>query len=262
MTAASKAAITNPTRPVGSKFRMSVGYAKSGFFTCSGKSAKAMMPGRTSMKTGSILRKHALHNHLIRAPIPDAKNRRAKKYACPWKILVAGRSHHVEVTRRHHGAQVFKSTHAVEANDRQSHRATYKDEGLDGIGVDDRGQAAGDCVNAGGDHQNNRRLPQRPASDTLQNDASRVKLNRNLRENVCDDRNRRQIHSAVAIEAALQKFRHGEYVRTQVKRHEHPSENQQYQAGKPLKMPYREPRGSAGSGQSNKVLGRNVRNEQ
>ena len=43
--------MTRPTRPVGSKFRMSVGYAKSGFFTCSGKSAKAIMPGKTSMKT-------------------------------------------------------------------------------------------------------------------------------------------------------------------------------------------------------------------
>src|SRR5580700_7431191 len=66
----------------------------------------------------------------------------------------------------------------------------------------------------------------------------------------------------MAIEPALQEFRHGEYVGAQVERHEHPAKNQQDEAREPLKMSNRQAGRSSRARQTDKVLRRDVRHEQ
>ena len=84
----------------------------------------------------------------------------------------------------------------------------------------------------------------------------------NFREDVGDDRDAGEVHSALPAEAALEELRHREHVGAQIKRDEHPSENQQDQAGQPLEVSDRQSGARARAGQADEVLGRNVRHEQ
>ena len=173
----------------------------------------ALVPGR----------KHALDNHLIGAPVPNAEDRCTEEDACPREVGIRHGLDHVKVIQRHHRAEMLKATNTHQANDRQCHRAGNEDQRLDGVCVDDRRQSARDGVNPGSDDQNYRRLPQRPASHPLEDHASSVKLHGNFRENVRDDGDGREIHGGLPVETALQKFRHGENVAAQVKRHKNPA---------------------------------------
>ena len=102
ITAASRAAITNPTSPVGSRFSTSVGYAKSGFLTLgSGNRARQRNDAgqhqhedrqdleeagedRARFRVAFIARrKHALHDHLVGTPIPYAQNWRPEEDTSP-----------------------------------------------------------------------------------------------------------------------------------------------------------------------------------
>src|SRR6202040_2448310 len=176
------------------------------------------------------------HDDLVSTPIPDAKNRRAEKDAGPWKVRIGDRFNHVEVVGRHHRAEMFQAADASQADDRQGNSAGNQDESLNGVGINDGGQAAGDSVNSGGNDQNDRGLPQRPASNTLKNHASRIELHGDFGEDVGDDGDSREIDGGRSIEAPLQEFRHREDVATQVEGYENPPENQQDQAGQPLEM--------------------------
>ena len=84
----------------------------------------------------------------------------------------------------------------------------------------------------------------------------------NFREDVSNYGNARQIGGATAIETALQKFRHGEDVGAEIKRHKHPAEKQQHQAGQPLKMSRRQARRRSGARQPDKMLRGNIGDKQ
>ena len=133
----------------------------------------------------------------------------------------------MKVTRRNHGPQVFQPADSVQTDDRQCRGTCDQNQGLHGIGINYRGQSAGDGVNPGGDDQHHRSLPQRPSGDPFENHARSVELHGNFGENVSDDRNSSQIHGALAVKAALQKLRHSEHVAAKVKRNKHPAEDQQ-----------------------------------
>ena len=137
ISAASRAAIINPTKPVGSRLTTAVGKAMSPLVTepftmvkSCGYSAKAMMPGNHEQENRQDLQKagencaglgvalvscgeDALHDDLIGTPIPDAENRCAEENACPRKIGIGDRLYHVEVTGGHHGAQCAEAADFV-----------------------------------------------------------------------------------------------------------------------------------------------------
>src|ERR1700676_920070 len=68
-------------------------------------------------------REHALHDDLVGTPIPDPENRSAEKDAGPWKIRIGNRLDHVEVIGRHHGAEVFETADASQADNREGDSA-------------------------------------------------------------------------------------------------------------------------------------------
>src|SRR6266446_4639200 len=179
---------------------------------------------------------HALHDDLVGTPIPDAENWRAKKDAGPWKVWIGDRFDHVEVVGRDHSAEMFETSDAAQTDNRECDRAGDEDQSLNGVGINDRGQAAGDGVNPCSDDQNYGGLPQRPAGDTFEDHAGGIELHGDFGEDVGDDGDRREIHSRLSIEAPLQKFGHGENIAAQVEGHENPAKNQQDQARQPLKM--------------------------
>ena len=142
----------------------------------------------------------------------------------------------MKVIGRHHGAKVSKAAHAYETDDRECDGTGNENQRLNRVRVNDRSQTARHGIDSGGHDQNHGCLPKFPPGDTLENHAGGVKLHGNLGENVRDDGNARQIHSGLAVEAALEKFRHGEHIAAQIERHKHPAEDQQNEACQPFKM--------------------------
>src|SRR5258706_11576739 len=92
---------------------------------------------------------HSLYDDLVRTTIPDTQNRRAEKDAGPWKICIRRRLDHVEVIGRHHRSQMFETADASESDDSKGDGACNQDQSLHGVRIDDRGQTAGNGINAG-----------------------------------------------------------------------------------------------------------------
>src|SRR5579864_6236 len=205
---------------------------------------------------------YALHDDLVGAPIPDAENRGAEKDAGPGEIGIRRRLDHVKVVGRDHSAEMFETADAHKPNDGEGDSAGDEDQGLNGVGVNDRGQATCDGVDAGGNYENHRGLPERPAGNSFENHARGVELHGNFREDVGDDGNSRQINGGLAIEAAFQKLRHGEDVGAEIKGHKNPAEDQENQARQPFEMADGESRRGAGAGETNEVLGGNIGDEE
>src|SRR2546430_4154054 len=218
---------------------------------------------RSSLRMTLIARReHTLHNHLVRTPVPDAKDRRAEKDACPREVRIRGRLYHVEIVRRDHGAEMLQATNPSQTNDGEGDRAGDEDQSLHGVRVNDCGQAARDGVNASSNDQNNGRFPQLPAGDSLEHDARGIELHRNFREDVSDDGNCRQIDCALPVEAAFQELGHGKYVAAQVEGNEHPAENQQDQARQPFEVADRQSGRGSGAGRSYEGFRGEIRDEQ
>jgi hypothetical protein len=131
---------------------------------------------------------------------------------------------------------MLQAAHASQTNYCEGDRTGDEDQRLHRVRVDHRRQSAGDGVDAGDDDKNYSRLPKRPAGNPLKDHARGIKLHRDFCEDVSDDRNASQINGALAVEAAFQKFRHGEDIAAQVERHEHPAQDQKDEARQPLKM--------------------------
>src|SRR4029077_11877642 len=204
----------------------------------------------------------ALYDDLVGAPIPDAEYWGAEEDAGPGEVGVRGRLDHMEIIWRNHGAEVIETADARKTNNREGNGASDQDEGLHGVGVDDRGEATRDGVDSRGDYEDHGGFPERPAGDALEYHAGGVELDGNFGEDVGDDGDCRQVNGGLAIEAALEKFGHGEDVGTEIEGHKYPAEAQQDQAGQPLEMPDGESRGSAGAGETNEVLGGNIGDKQ
>ena len=107
---------------------------------------------------------------------------------------------------------------------------------LNEIGVDDGGESAGNRVNAGGDDENDRGGPLIPADDAFEHDGGGVEVHGNFREDVGDDRNSGEIRGAIAVEAALEKFGHGENVGAQIEGNEDPAEQKEDAGRLPLEI--------------------------
>ena len=87
-------------------------------------------------------------------------------------------------------------------------------------------------------------------------------MNRNLGEYVSNDGDASQVDRAIAVEAALQKFRHGENVGAQIEGHEHPAEDEENHAGEPFEVSDRQSRGRSRTGKPDEMLGGNIGHEQ
>ena len=87
-------------------------------------------------------------------------------------------------------------------------------------------------------------------------------MNGNFGENVGNDGNAGEISGAAAIEAALQKFGHGENVGAQIKRNEDPAEEKKNQRGFPLEMARREANRGARASQPYEMFGGDVGDEE
>src|SRR5947207_15899747 len=96
----------------------------------------------------SFGRKHTLHDHLIRAPIPNAEDGRAEKDSSPGKIRVAHRLDHMEVAGRYASAQTGEASDAMQTYSGQNYRASNQDQRLNQVGVDQRRQPAGNRINS------------------------------------------------------------------------------------------------------------------
>ena len=164
----------------------------------------------------------------------------------------------MEVLGGHQGAQIPHAANPVKTDHGERHCTRDQDESLHRVGIDDRRQSSGDGVNARGDDEDDRGFHQRPARDALQHDAGSIELHRNLGENVSDDRDGRQVNRALPVKTPLEKFRHGEDIRAQVKGHEHPSQDKKHDAGQPFEMADREAGGGASSRKPDEMFGRNV----
>src|SRR5207245_7195057 len=195
------------------------------------------------------------NDDLVGAPIPDAENGSAEEDAGPRELRVRGGLDHVEVAGRNHGAEVLEAADTMEADDGQSHGAGDENQGLDGIGVDDRSKAAGDGVDAGGDDEDHGSLPERPSRDALEDHAGGIELHGNFGKDVGNDGDGGEVHGALAAEAALEKFGHGEDVGPQIERNEDPAEDQKNQAGQPLEVADREAGRGARAGKADEMLG-------
>ena len=167
----------------------------------------------------------------------------------------------MKVAVRQRGPQTREATNFVQPNKGKRRGAQQQDERLHQIRIDNRGQSPGHRVNPGGHQQDNRHGPLIDLHHVLQHDRRGVQVHGNLGKNVGNHGDRRQIGGAIAIEAPLEKLRHGEDVRTQVKRHKHPPQQQQHNARDPLKIAARQTRPRARCRQANKMLRRNVRNK-
>ena len=231
------------------------------------------------MKTGRIFRRpaenrpaarvrlvlcaeHALHDDLIGAPVPDAEDRGAEEDPRPREVGIVHRLDHVEEIRRQRRAQARHPSGFGEPEHRQQHRAADQDNGLQQLGIDDRRQAAEDRVDAGRDHHDHRRREEVPSRDLAEHEAARVQGHRDLRKDVRQDRNRRQVPAAGRPVASLQEFGHRDDAAAQVERNEHPREGQHHEDSQPLEVADGETGARAGTRQADEVLARDVRREQ
>jgi hypothetical protein len=168
----------------------------------------------------------------------------------------------MEIVNRYRGAQPGKTTDFVQTDDGQGNRAGEQDQGLHQIGVNHRGQSARDGIDTRRHNQNDRGGQGAPAHHTLQNNRRGIEMHGDFRKDISNHGNRCKVSCAIAVEAAFQKLRHGENVRTKVERHENPAEQEQHQAGQPFKMAYGQARRGAGTCQTDEVFRGNVRNKQ
>ena len=205
---------------------------------------------------------HALHDHLVRAPIPDPQDGRAQEDPRPRKLGIADRFDHMKVGRRDRRAQSGKSSHFVQADERQHHRAGQQHQGLHHFRIDHGGQATGNGVNAGHDHQDDGRGQRVPAHHVLQHHRRRIQVHGNLRKDVRQDGDAGQVHGARTVEAAFEKFRHRKHVRPQVEGDEYPPEDEHHNARQPFEMADRQAGSGAGARQADEMLGGNVGDEQ
>ncbi len=137
---------------------------------------------------------HALHDHLVGTPIPDAENRRPEENTCPGKVRIAHRLDHVEIARGQSGAQTFESAHPVHSDYGQYGGAENQDQGLHKVGVDDCSESSCNGVNTRGDHQDHRCRQRAPAHHALQHNRRRIKMDGNFGEYVSQNGDARQIH--------------------------------------------------------------------
>ena len=166
-------------------------------------------------------REDALHDHLVRAPVPNSENGRAKKYSGPGIGRIGNPFDHVEVIERDRGSQARKTTDFFETDKSKRECSRKQNESLHQICVDHSRQTAGDRIDTGGNHQNNRCGHRTPADYALENDCSRIQMHGNFRE---DHGNRGQVGGATSAEPPFQKFRHGEHIRAEIKRDKNPAQ--------------------------------------
>ena len=113
---------------------------------------------------------HALHDHLIGAPVPDAEDWGSKKDARPGELGIADGFDHVEISGRHIGTQSGKSSHAVQANKGERDGAGQQNQSLHDFGVDHGRQPARDGVDTGHDHEHDGCFQRTPADYSFQHD--------------------------------------------------------------------------------------------
>ncbi len=119
---------------------------------------------RAAARVRLVLRpEHALHDHLIRAPVPDAEDGRAEEDAGPRERRVRRRLDHVEVVRRQRRAQPGHPTDLAEPDDRERGRAEQQHHRLQQLRVDDRRQPAEHGVDPGRHDHHRRRGDRNPS---------------------------------------------------------------------------------------------------
>ncbi len=206
---------------------------------------------------------HALNDDLVGAPVPDAKNRSAEKNARPGIVGIADRFDHVEIAGGNRGAKTGKAADFLESDKSQSTSTGQENDRLHEVCVNDRGETSGNRIDTGGDDKNNCCRPRiLPAHDAIHDKSCCIEVHGNLREDIRNDGNTREIRGAVAVKTALQKFRHGENIRPKIEGNEYPSKEKKNENGEPFIVTGCEAGGGAGTGEADEMLRGNVRNEQ
>jgi hypothetical protein len=95
---------------------------------------------------------HALHDHLIGAPVPDAEDRRAEEDAGPRERGIGRGLHHVKEVRRQRLPQAGHSARLDQPQHAQRDRTGEQHDRLHELGVDDRRETAEDRIDSGRDH--------------------------------------------------------------------------------------------------------------
>ena len=231
---------------------------------------------------------NALDDILVRAPVPEADDGRAEEHADPRVIVVEVPGHpagfldrrpgpldavghegfpQVEHVRAGDAPQLAPAAEGLQAEVGHQGRADDEDEGLDGLGVGDRLEAAEDRVEAGDEDDQDGADPEAVEAEPVQvgqqdaeDDPAGVDADGHLGQNVGDEGDERQGRPGRRREAALQELGHGEDLGAHVERHEHPGQHEQA-PGVELVVGHGHTVGRAGPGQADEVLGADVRGE-
>ena len=201
----------------------------------------------------------ALHDVLVRAPVPQPDDRRAEQHAQPRVVAVevprdapglADRRPRAFEARRHerlpqvehlgaeHGPQLAPAPEPLQAEDRQQQRAEQQDDRLHGLGVGHGPHAPDDRVQAGQDHDRHRPDPEavedgaadvhlQPRQQRPEHDATCEDADRDLGQHVGHERDEREDPARRRREPALEELRHRVHAGPHVERHEDPAEHQQ-----------------------------------
>ncbi len=220
-----------------------------------------------------LSRKHTLYDELVGTPIPKPDNGRPHQRSQPRKlrILVAAHQvgHHIAVfvhrsgtADAHHlvpAAQLFQSQH------QNHHRPQQQNRRLGHRSVQHRTHPSEDGIECRQHHQSYRGNPEEIDSpqlldteDLLEYQPTGIHCHRYFGQHVTDQRNHRKNRPRLRIVALLQKLRHGIHHTPAVKRHKHPSQ-QQNEPSLNFPVGHRHTARSARSGQADQVLRTDVR---
>jgi hypothetical protein len=232
----------------------------------------------------------ALHDILIRAPVPHADDGRAEQHAEPREVVVeiprllddvagalddhgrpgaglAGRNQRLPEIEHVGAAYVAKLAPATQldhAVDREQSRAADEDHHLHRVVIGHRAHAAEHGVKAGEhDHQHGadpeavdiqaRDVDSHLGKERAEDHASGEDAYCDLGDDEGDDGDDREHVTRLDAEAALEELRHGENLRPHVERHEDPSQQEQA-PGVQLIVRHGDAAGGAGAGQTHHMF--------
>jgi len=226
-----------------------------------------------------------LDNVLVGTPVPQTHDRGAEEHAEPGVVVVeipghppglADRRPRALDARRDHGlpevehlraddlAEFGPAAQGLEPEDRHQDRAEDQDDRLEGLRVGDGAEAAQDGVQAGEDDHEDRADPE---AVEVQGPEVQVQLgqqgaedhsagedaDRDLGQDVRDQRDQGEHPAAGVAEPLLQELRHREHAGPHVERHEPPRQNQQA-PGVQFVVRHRDAVRAAGTRQSDEVF--------
>ena len=216
------------------------------------------MPRRAAVSFSAV--SSPLHDVLIRAPVPQADDRRREDHAGPRELGVVGGQEQVEVGGAGRLDEPAPPADSRQADDGDGDRPGDQHHGLQRLGIHDGTQPADHGVGTGQQHHEQRPGPEVDRHQRLKHHRPRVNGHRDLGQHVGDERGERQKPAGRWAVPHLQELRHGEHAAAHVEGHEHPAE-QQYEPGMQLVVTHHHATVGGRAGETDDVLRADVGSE-